>query len=178
MSRVLSLHTDAHRNLRRQITRGIHTDCLLNYETVKYFNGEEHEGERYAGAIRDYQSLEYRVMRKSRILNSHYVGHNLTEYWFDCSFVEPFEPGSKLHHREYYPRTYQRFLFESDSNPLRLDYWSPRRVFDRRAARHQRTALYQRLRVLHDLPRSTVRSSEQPRLHLPFHQPVSLIHQM
>ncbi|CAE6340958.1 unnamed protein product [Rhizoctonia solani] len=28
-------------------TRGIHTDSLLNYETVKYFNGEAHEGARY-----------------------------------------------------------------------------------------------------------------------------------
>lgn len=97
---VLPLHTDAHRNLRRQITRGIHTDCLLNYETVKYFNGEEHEGERYAGAIRDYQSLEYRVMRKSLITIPHSAAHNLTEYRFDCSFVEPPEPGSELHHRE------------------------------------------------------------------------------
>ena len=45
-----------------QVTRGIHTDCLLNYETVKYFGGEAHENERYASAIRDYQSLEYRVI--------------------------------------------------------------------------------------------------------------------
>jgi ATP-binding cassette subfamily B (MDR/TAP) protein 6 len=48
-----------------QITRGIHTDCLLNYETVKYFGGEEHEGERYRSAIRDYQSLEYSVISMS-----------------------------------------------------------------------------------------------------------------
>ena len=45
-----------------QITRGIHTDCLLNYETVKYFGGEVHEGERYAEAIREYQVLEYKVI--------------------------------------------------------------------------------------------------------------------
>jgi ABC-type transport system involved in Fe-S cluster assembly fused permease/ATPase subunit len=45
-----------------QITRGIHTDCLLNYETVKYFGGEEHEGERYRKAIQDYQVLEFKVM--------------------------------------------------------------------------------------------------------------------
>lgn len=43
-------------------TRGIHTDSLLNYETVKYFGGEEHEGERYREAISRYQSLEIRVM--------------------------------------------------------------------------------------------------------------------
>ena len=45
-----------------QITRGIHTDCLLNYETVKYFGGEQHEGERYAEAIRQYQTVEYKVL--------------------------------------------------------------------------------------------------------------------
>ena len=45
-----------------QITRSIHTDCLLNYETVKYFNGEEYEGERYRESIKNYQTLEYRVI--------------------------------------------------------------------------------------------------------------------
>ncbi|KAF8750647.1 ABC transporter transmembrane region [Rhizoctonia solani] len=43
-------------------TRGIHTDSLLNYETVKYFGGEEHEGERYREAITRYQKFEIRVM--------------------------------------------------------------------------------------------------------------------
>lgn len=49
-------------NDRDVITRGIHTDCLLNYETVKYFNGEHHEGERYRAALAEYQALEYRVI--------------------------------------------------------------------------------------------------------------------
>ena len=49
-------------NDRDIITRGIHTDCLLNYETVKYFNGELHEGERYRSAVAEYQALEYRVI--------------------------------------------------------------------------------------------------------------------
>ena len=52
-------HLDCH-----QVTRGIHTDCLLNYETVKYFNGEQHEGERYAEALHEYQVLEYKVISK------------------------------------------------------------------------------------------------------------------
>ncbi|KAI0058695.1 hypothetical protein BV25DRAFT_1901938 [Artomyces pyxidatus] len=56
-------------NDRDVITRGIHTDCLLNYETVKYFNGEDHEGARYAEAIRQYQSLEYRVIVSMNLLN-------------------------------------------------------------------------------------------------------------
>jgi hypothetical protein len=45
-----------------QVTRGIHADCLLNYETVKYFGGEEHEGERYRRAVAEYQELEYKVI--------------------------------------------------------------------------------------------------------------------
>ncbi|KIJ23460.1 hypothetical protein M422DRAFT_39595 [Sphaerobolus stellatus SS14] len=56
-------------NDRDVITRGIHTDCLLNYETVKYFCGEEHEGERYQDAIREYQALEYKVMVSLNLLN-------------------------------------------------------------------------------------------------------------
>ncbi|PPQ89526.1 hypothetical protein CVT25_012198 [Psilocybe cyanescens] len=61
--------------LRRQMnerdvaTRGIHTDCLLNYETVKYFGGEEHEGQRYSEAIQEYQALEYRVILSLNLLN-------------------------------------------------------------------------------------------------------------
>ncbi|KAG6920115.1 hypothetical protein DXG01_010183 [Tephrocybe rancida] len=52
-----------------EITRGIHTDCLLNYETVKYFGGEEHEGERYRDALREYQALEYKVIISLNLLN-------------------------------------------------------------------------------------------------------------
>lgn len=56
-------------NERDIITRGIHTDCLLNYETVKYFCGEEHEAARYRNALREYQTLEYTVMISLNILN-------------------------------------------------------------------------------------------------------------
>ncbi|KAI0661121.1 hypothetical protein C8Q70DRAFT_932186 [Cubamyces menziesii] len=56
-------------NDRDVVIRGIHTDCLLNYETVKYFNGEQHEGERYRDAIRQYQNLEYKVMVSLNLLN-------------------------------------------------------------------------------------------------------------
>lgn len=56
-------------NERDVITRGIHTDCLLNYETVKYFNGEEHEGGRYREAVREYQALEYKVIISLNLLN-------------------------------------------------------------------------------------------------------------
>ncbi|KAF9467267.1 hypothetical protein BDZ94DRAFT_1287702 [Collybia nuda] len=56
-------------NERDVITRGIHTDCLLNYETVKYFGGEEHEGDRYRNALREYQALEYKVIISLNVLN-------------------------------------------------------------------------------------------------------------
>ncbi|KAJ7209547.1 mitochondrial half-size ABC transporter [Mycena pura] len=56
-------------NERDVITRGIHSDCLLNYETIKYFGGEEHEGERYRQAIGQYQELEYKVIFSLNLLN-------------------------------------------------------------------------------------------------------------
>ncbi|KAH9945694.1 hypothetical protein B0H21DRAFT_892116 [Amylocystis lapponica] len=56
-------------NDRDVVTRGIHTDCLLNYETVKYFCGEQHEGERYREAIRHYQTVEFRVITSLNLLN-------------------------------------------------------------------------------------------------------------
>ncbi|EPQ57486.1 hypothetical protein GLOTRDRAFT_120643 [Gloeophyllum trabeum ATCC 11539] len=56
-------------NERDIVTRGIHTDCLLNYETVKYFNGEQHEGQRYREAIRQYQALEFKVIASLNLLN-------------------------------------------------------------------------------------------------------------
>ncbi|KAF9007997.1 hypothetical protein BDQ17DRAFT_1455635 [Cyathus striatus] len=56
-------------NDRDVVTRGIHTDCLLNYETVKYFGGEDHEGARYSEAIREYQTLEYKVIISLNLLN-------------------------------------------------------------------------------------------------------------
>ncbi|KAG1878177.1 mitochondrial half-size ABC transporter [Suillus subluteus] len=56
-------------NERDVVTRGIHTDCLLNYETVKYFGGEQYEAQRYTEAIGEYQSLEKRVVLSLNLLN-------------------------------------------------------------------------------------------------------------
>lgn len=56
-------------NDRDVVTRGIHTDCLLNYETVKYFGGEEYEAQRYADAIGEYQTFEKRVVLALNVLN-------------------------------------------------------------------------------------------------------------
>jgi ABC-type transport system involved in Fe-S cluster assembly fused permease/ATPase subunit len=81
-------------NDRDVITRGIHTDCLLNYETVKYFGGEQHEAERYRGAIREYQALEYKVLSTQSICSPctyANIVYSLTKYA---------QPGSKFHHRK------------------------------------------------------------------------------
>ncbi|KIY46015.1 mitochondrial half-size ABC transporter [Fistulina hepatica ATCC 64428] len=51
------------------VCRGIHADCLLNYETVKYFGGEDHEAERYLDAMNQYQGLEYKVIVSLNVLN-------------------------------------------------------------------------------------------------------------
>jgi len=56
-------------NDRDVVTRGIHADVLLNYETVKYFGGEDHEGERYKIAMREYQKLELKVILSLNLLN-------------------------------------------------------------------------------------------------------------
>jgi len=56
-------------NDRDVVTRGIHTDCLLNYETVKYFGGEEYEAQRYGEAIGEYQTFERRVVLSLNVLN-------------------------------------------------------------------------------------------------------------
>lgn len=79
------------------MTRGIHADCLLNYETVKYFGGEEHEGARYNDAIREYQVLEAKVIGRFHLFDRalHYSTLNAS------SFTEPPEPGSKFHHSEF-----------------------------------------------------------------------------
>ncbi|KAF7298207.1 ABC transporter protein [Mycena chlorophos] len=51
------------------VTRGIASDTLLNYETVKYFSGEEQESQRYQEAIGRYQALESRVIFSLNLLN-------------------------------------------------------------------------------------------------------------
>ncbi|MES1915701.1 MAG: hypothetical protein MHM6MM_007612 [Cercozoa sp. M6MM] len=44
-------------------------DALLNFETVKYFNAEEHETERYDSALRRYQDANARSLQSLGILN-------------------------------------------------------------------------------------------------------------
>ncbi len=44
-------------------------DSLLNYETVKYFNNEEHEAQRYDGALARYERAAVRVQVSLNMLN-------------------------------------------------------------------------------------------------------------
>ena len=44
-------------------------DSLLNYETVKYFNNETHEAERYDGALERYERAAVRVQVSLNMLN-------------------------------------------------------------------------------------------------------------
>ena len=45
------------------------TDALLNFETVKYFNAEAHEEERYFKALMEYKYMNVSVTKSMVILN-------------------------------------------------------------------------------------------------------------
>lgn len=47
---------------------------MVSYETVKYFNAEQYEFDRYRGAVQDYQKAEYKVLISLNIMN---VSQNL-----------------------------------------------------------------------------------------------------
>ena len=42
---------------------------MVSYETVKYFNAEEYEFNRYKGAVKRYQDAEYKVLYSLQIMN-------------------------------------------------------------------------------------------------------------
>ena len=44
-------------------------DSLINFETVKYYNAELYEIDRYKQAILDYQKCEWKVMASLNLLN-------------------------------------------------------------------------------------------------------------
>ena len=44
-------------------------DSLLNFETVKYYNAEQYEIDRYQDAILNYQKTEWDVMASLNLLN-------------------------------------------------------------------------------------------------------------
>ena len=63
-------HMNDKDNQMNQIT----TDSLLNYETVKYFNAERHEVNRFKQSIMDYTTSNIKVQQSLALLNS---GQNL-----------------------------------------------------------------------------------------------------
>jgi ATP-binding cassette, subfamily B, vacuolar membrane transporter HMT1/ACLQ len=60
---------------RRQMTNlsreedAVKNDSLTSYETVKYFNAEEYEFDRYRQAVSAFQKMEYKVITSLNILN-------------------------------------------------------------------------------------------------------------
>jgi len=60
---------------RRQMTNlsreedAVKNDSLTSYETVKYFNAENYEFNRYRGAVSAFQKMEYKVIISLNILN-------------------------------------------------------------------------------------------------------------
>ncbi len=46
------------------------TDALLNFETVKYFNAEEHEEMRYDAALQRYSHANIRTQQTLAVLNA------------------------------------------------------------------------------------------------------------
>lgn len=51
------------------LTLALRTDSLSSYETVKYFNAEEYEFERYRSAVVAYQKSEYTVSLALNVMN-------------------------------------------------------------------------------------------------------------
>jgi ABC-type transport system involved in Fe-S cluster assembly fused permease/ATPase subunit len=52
----------------------VKNDSMVSYETVKYFNAEQYEFNRYRNAVQDYQKAEYKVLTSLNIMN---VSQNL-----------------------------------------------------------------------------------------------------
>ncbi|THC92610.1 hypothetical protein EYZ11_007912 [Aspergillus tanneri] len=48
----------------------VKNDSMVSYETVKYFNAEDYEFDRYRGAVADYQKAEYHVLFSLNLMNT------------------------------------------------------------------------------------------------------------
>jgi ABC-type transport system involved in Fe-S cluster assembly fused permease/ATPase subunit len=63
-------------DIRRQATNAsreedaVKNDSMVSYETVKYFNAESYEFDRYRGAVRKYQKAEYLVTFSLALMNT------------------------------------------------------------------------------------------------------------
>ena len=67
-------------NIRRQMVNAerqedaVKNDSMVSYETVKYFNAEQYEFNRYREAVKDHLTAEYKVMMSLNVMN---VSQNL-----------------------------------------------------------------------------------------------------
>lgn len=59
------------RNMNNQdkYCRQLHTDALMNVESVKFFGAEEYENTRYSAALHKYQKAELKVLMTLSLLN-------------------------------------------------------------------------------------------------------------
>ncbi|KAL1958442.1 hypothetical protein VTO42DRAFT_4543 [Malbranchea cinnamomea] len=48
----------------------VKNDSMVSYETVKYFNAEQYEFDRYRGAVSDFQDAEYQVLLSLNLMNT------------------------------------------------------------------------------------------------------------
>ncbi|KAJ9260125.1 hypothetical protein DTO207G8_822 [Paecilomyces variotii] len=48
----------------------VKNDSMVSYETVKYFNAEQYEFNRYRGAVKDFQKAEYHVLFSLTLMNT------------------------------------------------------------------------------------------------------------
>lgn len=57
-------------NEKDNVTKAKAVDSLLNFETVKYYNNELFEGERYTEAIQSYQDSQWKALASLNVLNT------------------------------------------------------------------------------------------------------------
>ena len=68
---ITSWRTQFRRNMNHMETEasGKAVDSLLNYETVKYFNNEQHEGDRYEASLAGYEKAALQAQSSLSLLN-------------------------------------------------------------------------------------------------------------
>lgn len=80
---VLSEHLKLTFRCVMQKSRTMYTDCLINYETVKYFNGEQHELDRWRETFLESQNAYMRLDGASiSVFSSEKI--DLTTVWTDA----------------------------------------------------------------------------------------------
>ena len=71
----------------------VKNDSLVSYETVKYFNAEKYEFQRYRGAVKAYQAAEKRVITSLNVMNVAQNSCFMLALLLSC-FIEAFQVAS------------------------------------------------------------------------------------